>query len=200
MNATKAKKMESLTGELKLHAALLCGTLAVMWILEIADLLIFGGGLDAYGIQPRTLEGLFGILFAPFLHGGFVHLAGNSIPFLILGSLVLFHEIRDFVATTALAVLVGGLGAWLLGGPGTVHIGASGLVFGYFGYLLLRGYFRRSLGAIALSLFLAVSYGWMLWGVLPFQPGAISWQGHLFGFLGGALSAYLLRGPATPHR
>ncbi len=194
-------KTETLTGEFKLHAILLGGALAVMWILEIADLLIFGGGLDAYGIRPRSIEGLSGILLAPFLHGGFIHLAGNSIPFLIFGSLVLFHEIKDFVVTSALAILVGGLGAWLLGGAGTVHIGASGLVFGYFGYLLLRGYFRRSIGAIILSLVLAVSYGWMLFGLLPFQSGAISWQGHLFGFLGGALSAYLLRGPdAAPKR
>lgn len=197
MNATNAKRTESLTGELKLHAALLGGALLVMWILEIADLLFFGGGLDAYGIRPRTVEGLSGILFAPFLHGGLVHLAGNSIPFLVLGSLVLFHEIRDFLVTTALAALVGGLGAWLLGGADTIHIGASGLVFGYFGYLLLRGYFRRSLGAIILSVALAATYGWMLFGLLPFQPGAVSWQGHLFGFLGGALSAYLLKGPST---
>ncbi|MGH3088917.1 MAG: rhomboid family intramembrane serine protease [Rubrobacteraceae bacterium] len=194
-------KTETLTGELKLHATLLGGTLFVMWVLEIADLLLFGGGLDAYGIRPRTAEGLSGILFAPFLHGGFVHLASNSIPFLVLGSLVLFHEIKDFVVTTALAVLVGGLGAWLLGGAHTVHIGASGLVFGYFGYLLLRGYFRRSVGAVALSLVLAVFYGWMLFGLLPFQPGAVSWQGHLFGFLGGALSACLLRSSdETPRR
>jgi membrane associated rhomboid family serine protease len=176
-------KTETLTGEFKLHAILLGGALAVMWILEIADLLIFGGGLDAYGIRPRSIEGLSGILLAPFLHGGFIHLAGNSIPFLIFGSLVLFHEIKDFVVTSALAILVGGLGAWLLGGAGTVHIGASGI------------------GAIILSLVLAVSYGWMLFGLLPFQSGAISWQGHLFGFLGGALSAYLLRGPdAAPKR
>ncbi|MBA2691426.1 MAG: rhomboid family intramembrane serine protease [Rubrobacter sp.] len=201
MNATNTGRTETLSGEIKLHAAVLGGALAVMWLLEIADLLVFGGGLDAYGIRPRSVEGLSGILLAPFLHGGFIHLAGNSIPFLVFGSLVLFHEIKDFLVATALAVLVGGLGAWLLGGSETVHIGASGLVFGYFGYLLLRGYFRRSVGAIALSVILAVSYGWMLFGVLPFQPGAVSWQGHLFGFLGGALSAYLLRRPnVAPHR
>ncbi len=200
MDATKTKHTETISGELKLHAAVLGGTLAVMWVLEIADLLVFGGGLDAYGIQPRSVEGLSGILLAPFLHGGLIHLASNSIPFLIFGSLVLFHEIKDFVLTTALAALVGGLGAWLLGGADTVHIGASGLVFGYFGYLLLRGYFRRSVGAIILSVALAASYGWMLFGLLPFQPGAISWQGHLFGFLGGALSAYILKGPNVATR
>jgi membrane associated rhomboid family serine protease len=193
MNVDEPKQTETLSGELKLHTAVLGGMLAVMWILEISDLLFFGGGLDAYGIRPRSVEGLSGVLFAPLLHGGFAHLASNSIPFLVFGSLVLFHEIKDFVVTSALAVLVGGLGAWLLGGPDTVHVGASGLVFGYFGYLLLRGYFRRSLGAITLSVVLAISYGWMLFGLFPGLPG-VSWQGHLFGFLGGALSAYLLRG------
>lgn len=196
MRVTTSKQNETLKGELTLHLALLGGILAVMWAVEVADLLLFGVSLDAYGIRPRSAEGLAGILFAPFLHGGFAHLLGNSVLFVVLGSLVLFHEVRDFVLTTVLAVLVGGLGVWLFGGSGTVHVGASGVIFGYFGYLLLRGYFRRSLGAILLSLSLLVFYGWLLFGLLPFQPG-ISWLGHLFGFLGGALSAYLLRSKTT---
>jgi membrane associated rhomboid family serine protease len=196
MRVTTSKQNETLKGELTLHLALLGGILAVMWAVEVADLLLFGVSLDAYGIRPRSAEGLAGILFAPFLHGGFAHLLGNSVLFVVLGSLVLFHEVRDFVLTTVLAVLVGGLGVWLFGGSGTVHVGASGVIFGYFGYLLLRGYFRRSLGAILLSLSLLVFYGWLLFGLLPFQPG-VSWLGHLFGFLGGALSAYLLRSKTT---
>lgn len=184
--------------EIKLHAALLGGALAAMWAVEFLDLLFFGG-LEAYGIRPREVEGLSGILLAPLLHSGFGHLMSNSVPFLVLGSLVLLHEIRDFVVTTALSVLVGGFGVWLFGGLDTVHVGASGVIFGYFGYLLLRGYFRRSVGAVLLSVILAASYGWLLLGVLPLGAG-ISWQGHLFGFLGGALSAYLLKGPSDGGR
>lgn len=107
------------------------------------------------------------------------------------GSLVLLHEVRDFVVTTLLSLLTSGLGTWLLGSTGSLHIGASGVVFGYLGYLLLRGYFRRSPGSVLLSLLLVLLYGGVLWSVLPLQ-GGISWEGHFFGFLGGGLSAYLL--------
>jgi membrane associated rhomboid family serine protease len=144
-----------------------------------------------YGIQPRTLDGLRGIAIAPLLHRGFTHLASNTIPFLIFGWLTLLLSMRDFIVVTVLAMLVSGLGVWLLGAPQSVHLGASGVIFGYLGYLLVRGYFRRSVGAILLSLLLGGLYGSMLWGLLPLQAG-VSWEGHLFGFLGGVLAAYLL--------
>lgn len=180
----------------KTGAVLLGGALLAMWVLELADLLFFGGALDAYGIKPRSVDGLDGVVLSPFLHGGLAHLANNSVPFVVLGLLVFLSGLRNFVVTTLLSLFVGGFGVWLAGSPGTVHIGASGVVFGYLGYLLLRGYFSRSAGAILLSLLLVVLYGGALWGLLPLQTG-VSWTAHLFGFLGGALSAYLLhrRGP-----
>lgn len=180
----------------KLPAVLLGGALLAMWLLELADVVFFGGALDAYGIEPRSVNGLDGVVLAPLLHGGLAHLANNSVPFVVLGLLVFWGGLRSFAVTTVLSVLVSGLGVWLVGAPNTVHIGASGLVFGYFGYLLLRGYFSRSVGAILLSLLLVVVYGGALLGLLPLQTG-VSWTAHLFGFLGGALSAYLLhrRGP-----
>lgn len=184
------KSRSNLAGP-KTGAVVLGGALLVMWVLEVADLLFFGGALDAYGIRPRSADGLDGIFLSPFLHGGLVHLANNSVPFAVLGVLVLLSGLRRFVVTTLLSLLVGGLGVWLVGMPNTVHIGASGVVFGYLGYLLLRGYFSRSAGAILLSLLLVVLYGGVLWGLLPLQAG-ISWSAHLFGFLGGGLSAYLL--------
>ncbi|HEX2205732.1 MAG TPA: rhomboid family intramembrane serine protease [Longimicrobium sp.] len=186
----------SITRELKLHAVLLATLLAAMWGLEVADALVFAGGLDAYGIRPRDPDGLWGIAFAPFLHGGFEHLAGNSVPFLALGWLILLHEVRDFVVASLAALVVGGLGTWAVGAPG-VHIGASGIVFGYLGYLLMRGWYRRSLGAVLLSVGVFILYGGLLWGVLPGTVG-ISWEGHLFGFLGGALAARLLVRRAAP--
>lgn len=183
-NWTKIKR------ELKLHGWLLFLPLAVMWVLQLVNTIPFHA-LVRFGIRPRETGGLLGILFAPFLHGGFAHLMANTIPFLVLGWLILLHNVRDFVVVSLLAMLVGGFGTWLTGAPGSVHVGASGVVFGYFGFLLLRGWFRRSVWSILLSLIIGIAYGGLLFGVLPGQAG-ISWQGHLFGFLGGGLSAYLL--------
>jgi len=185
-----AAETRSMKQELKLHGWMLAVPLAVMWIVQLVNAVTLHA-LDRFGIHPRELSGLLGILFAPFLHGGFGHLMANTVPFLIFGWLILLHDVSDFVIVSLLAMLVGGLGTWLTGAPGSVHIGASGVIFGYFGFLLLRGWFRRSFGAILLSLAMGILYGGLLFGVLPGQSG-ISWQGHLFGFLGGGLSAYLL--------
>lgn len=184
--------MKALAGELKGKARLLGALIGSMWLLEIVDLLLLGGSLDAAGIRPRTEGGLSGILFAPFLHGGFAHLLANTVPLLVLGWLILLRSLRDFLWVTAVAALLGGLGVWLFGGPQTVHIGASGLVFGYLGYLLLRGYWERSVTAIVIAVTAGVLYGSALWGVLPTRQG-ISWEGHLFGLAGGGVAASVHR-------
>jgi membrane associated rhomboid family serine protease len=165
-----------------------------LWTVELVDRLVLGGALDYFGIHPRSLGGLWGILFAPFLHGSFAHLAANTVPLLVLGWLVMLRENWEFYVVTALSALVGGLGVWLLGAPNSVHIGASGVVFGLLGFLLLRGYFERSFPSVFLSLVVGFFYGGVLWGVLPGQPG-ISWEAHLFGFLGGVIAARLLARP-----
>ena len=188
--------MKTLAQEVKIRAGILLGLVAVMWLVEMADLAIFHGGLDADGIRPRTEAGLWGILFAPFLHAGFAHLLANTVPLLVLGWLVLLRSRRDFVWVTVVAALLGGLGVWLFGGPGTVHIGASGLIFGYLGYLFLRGYWERSVSAILIALVAGLLYGSALWGVLPIRRG-ISWEGHLFGFGGGAAAASVHRRRAS---
>lgn len=182
---------KALARELKTHAFILGGFIALIWILEIIDLFFLRGALNAYGIRPHTISGLRGILFAPFLHGGLGHLIANTIPFLILGWFVMLRDLSDFFVVTAITMLISGLGVWVFGSPYTVHIGASGLIFGYFGFLLLRGYFERSVLSIIISLTVGLLYGGMIWGVLPSQFG-ISWQGHLFGFIGGGLAARLL--------
>ena len=164
---------------------------AVMWLLELADVFIFKQRLNALGIRPRTTTGLWGILFMPLLHGNLAHVAANTLPFLILGWLVIMRRLGDFLAVTAVTMIVSGTGVWLFGAPNTVSIGASGLVFGYFGYLLLRGYFDRSFNSIAIAILVALFYGGMFLGVLP-QGNGISWEAHLFGFAGGALAAWLL--------
>ncbi|MFB2938888.1 rhomboid family intramembrane serine protease [Aerosakkonemataceae cyanobacterium BLCC-F154] len=180
--------------ELKAQVLILGGTVALMWIMEFFDLIVFRGGLNYFGIVPGSAIGLRGILFAPFLHGDFVHLAANTIPFVTLGWLIMLRETSDFFIVTAISMLVSGLGVWLFAPPNSIHIGASGVVFGYLGYLLFRGYFQRSPGSILLSLIVLLIYGGMIWGVLPNQMG-ISWQGHLFGFVGGAIAARLLSQP-----
>ncbi len=183
--------MRALVGEAKQQASILFGLVAVIWVVELIDLFILRRALDGFGIRPRTGDGLLGILFAPFLHGGLGHLLANSFPLLVLGWLVMLRRTADFLAVSLLVMLVSGLGTWLFGGPNTIHLGASGLIFGYLGYLLFRGYFERSLVSIVLSIVVGLLYGSALWGLLPSRPG-ISWEGHLFGFLGGGLAARLL--------
>lgn len=183
--------MRSLRQTFELQAGILVGFVVVIWGLELVDRLVFGGSLDRFGIRPRTLDGLWGILWAPLLHGGWAHLAANSVPFVVLGWLVLLRGLSAFVLVSALVVVIGGLGVWLVGAPNTVHIGASGLIFGYIGYLLARGYFERSFSSVAISIGVAVVYGSVLFGLLPGQPGT-SWEGHLFGFLGGVGCGKLL--------
>ena len=175
---------------IKEHAVLLFGLLAIMWVIEVVDLLL-PMDLDQYGIRPRSGRGLPGILLSPFLHVGFGHLLSNSLPFLLLGGLVMTGGRRQFLLLSVWVTLVGGSGVWLMGGSRTVHLGASLLIFGYLGFLLTRGIARRSIAGVLLSIGLLIGYGGMLYGVLPGQPG-ISWLGHLCGFLAGIAGAWLL--------
>ena len=162
----------------------------MLWVVEIADQLTPGATLDDNGIRPRTDEGLVGVLLAPLLHGGWPHLVSNSGLALLLFFLVLVGDPRRGLLATSIVWVVAGLGTWLVAGAGTSHIGASGLVFGWLTYLVLRGFFARRPGQIVLGIVLFLMYGSILWGVLPGQPG-ISWQGHLFGAVGGVLAARL---------
>ncbi len=162
-------------------------SVTTLWAAFTANL-VAGGALTGFGIRPRTIDGLWGILFAPFLHGSVAHLVSNTIPLVLLGGLVLLRDARHFFPVTAIAMLGAGFCAWLLGSPNSVHIGASGVVFGYFGFLMLAGWFARSAGSIALSILVTALWGGLVFGVLPGQPG-ISWQAHLGGFIGGVLAA-----------
>lgn len=186
-------EVRGIVNEVKSQVAILGGLVALMWGLEILDLFL-GGALNQFGIRPRSLIGLRGILFAPFLHGNLLHLIANTVPFVILGWFVMLRRTSDFWTVSLIVMLVAGLGTWLFAPPWTNHIGASGVVFGYLGFLLSRGYFERRIGSIVTSVVVGLLYGGMIWGVLPGQIG-ISWQGHLFGFIGGILAARLLAEP-----
>jgi len=160
----------------------------VLWGLEIVDQIVLDGSLDRFGIRPRTVRGLVGIVASPFLHGGFAHLAANTGPLVVLGALVMARGVRDFLFASVVIAVVGGLGVWLVAGSASVHIGASGVVFGYLGFLVLVGLLEKSLVGVLVSVGVGLAYGGLLWGVLPGQPG-VSWQGHLFGALAGLLAA-----------
>lgn len=184
--------------ELKTPLSIIGGFILLLWTIEIVDQLIFGGALDSYGVHPRTISGLWGIIWAPFLHGGFRHLIANTGPILILGSIVMLSRpLKDFFYVSIVVVIIGGLGAWLIGPRLSVHLGASGLIFGYFGFLLLSAYFERSCRSIAIALVVLLLYSGIIWGVLP-QGGGISWQTHLFGFIGGGTAAYWLSVKESP--
>jgi membrane associated rhomboid family serine protease len=174
-------------GELKVHGTILLCFVGILWIVACLDLFL-GGSLCQYGIVPRTQLGLRGILFAPFLHGNFEHLIANTLPLISLGWLVMLRRTSDFYWITIFAMVIGGFGTWLIGASNSVHIGASGVIFAYLGFLLSRGYFERSLVSVLASALVAFIFGGLLWGLLPDQNG-VSWEGHFFGFVGGMLAA-----------
>ena len=172
----------------KRSAIVMIGIVVVLVVVEVIDLAM-NGGLDQNGILPRRLSGLDGILWAPFLHVDFAHLIGNLIPGVVLGFLLLMSG--RFLGVTAIVWVVSGLGVWLTGPSGAVTIGASGIVFGWLTYLLVRGVFNRDVWQVLGGVVLLAVYGGILWGMLP-QGGAVSWQGHLFGAGGGVLAAWML--------
>jgi membrane associated rhomboid family serine protease len=187
--ATALVRTQNVRRRLLRQGLLLAGVVALMWLIELFDWLVLRGALDGSGIRPRTLGGLQAVVVAPFLHAGFGHLLANTIPLILLGWLVMLRRTTDFFIVFLGVALISGLAVWLLGGSNTVHLGASGAVFGLLGYLLARGYYERSIRAIGLALLAFILFGGMLWGVLPLQQG-VSWQGHLFGFVGGVAIAY----------
>ena len=164
----------------------------MIWSVGILDAAIFGGGLQAFGIIPRTEQGLVGIVATPLLHGGVHHLLANTGGVLIFGGLVMFRSERHFWTVTLVGALASGIGTWMFGRP-AIHIGASGIIFAYFGYLLFTGFFERRIGSLLLSVGVFLIWGPTLYGVLPVE-GNSSWEGHVFGLIGGILAAWFLAG------
>lgn len=162
---------------------------AAMWVGEVVDL-IPGTPFDRWGIRPRTVRGVVGIPLAPFLHEGFGHLFANTIPFLVMGGAIAAGGIGRFFRVAAIVGVVSGLGVWLFARGGTVHLGASGLVFGFLTYLVARGVIARKPTWMLGGLVVLLVYGGILWGLLP-RPG-VSWTGHVFGAVGGVIAAWVL--------
>ncbi|MFE1172159.1 rhomboid family intramembrane serine protease [Streptomyces sp. NPDC058773] len=181
-----------MTSRAKPAICLMLGWVALLWLLEGVDFAT-GGALDTFGITPREPAELADIVPAAFLHFGFGHLAANTLPLLLLGLVAALRSgVRRFLAVTLLIILASGLGVWLTAAPDSNTAGASGVVFGLFGYLLVRGFIERKPLDIGIGLVVGVLYGSILWGALPTDSG-ISWQGHLFGLIGGVLAAFAFR-------
>jgi membrane associated rhomboid family serine protease len=175
--------ISELEGSLTKNLRSIFGIVAICWITYF---LSFITPINHYGIHPRDMWGLLGIIFSPFLHGGLGHLIANSSGLLIFGAVLAFLEKKMFGIIMGIIILGGGA-TWLFARSAN-HIGASGLIFGLFGYLLSIGYFEKKPKYILVSIITLLGYGSMIFGVLPSHPG-ISWEGHLFGFLAGVASA-----------
>ncbi|MHA7277279.1 rhomboid family intramembrane serine protease [Arthrobacter sp. Hz1] len=169
---------------------------ALLWAIHLVNLLTGARLIGWLGIDPRELSGLDGVVFAPLLHAGFGHLLSNTLPLLVLGFLTFLEGTRRFAVAVAASWLASGIGVWIFGGGLT--IGASGLVFGLFAYLIVRGFYNRSFRQILLAGVLFLMYGSILWGILPSVGSNVSWQAHLFGALGGVLAALILRRRPVP--
>ena len=165
---------------------LLAVFVAAIWVLAGVDALM-DNRLAEYGIVPRTMDGLWGIPLAPFLHGGFGHVLSNTVPLLLLGGLVAARGWQTLLGVTLFVVLLGGAGVWLVARSAS-HIGASGLVFGYFGYLVARGWYDRRIVSILIAVVVIVVYGGLIFGVLP-TDSRVSWEGHLTGLIAGVIVA-----------
>jgi len=176
----------------------MAGWLVVLWVLELVDT-VTGSSLESFGVTPRDPAELPQIYTAPLLHDGWGHLIGNSLPFFLLGTLIVVSSLWRWVVSTFVSVTASGMTVWLLSPPDSVTIGASGLVFGWLTYLLTRGVFSRDARQILLAVVVFLVYGGILWGVLP-TSAHVSWQGHLGGAAGGVLAAWLLHSTSERRR
>lgn len=173
----------------------LMGLLGLIWVVQVVNLVTGYALNNWFGLIPRAFGGLDGIALMPLLHGSVGHAASNSVPLLVLGGLMTVTAQRDTVAASCVIVGLGGIGVWVFGRD-ALHVGASGLVFGWFAFLVARGIVEKRLIPLITAIGVGLVYGSLVWGVFPGQPG-VSWEAHLFGALGGIVAAIALRSPQT---
>lgn len=189
LQMTTEQVKNPMTNELRSVAAVV----ATLWIVHLVDWILIPINFNEYGLVPRTINGLLGIITMPFLHGGWGHLIGNTIPLCIL-LFLLTHSRRDYWEVLASIVVLGGLLLWCFG-RNAAHVGASGLVYGLVAFLIASGFAERKVLPILISVVVGFLYGTtLLWGVLPTAGSYVSWDGHLFGAIAGALTAYAVAG------
>ena len=184
MTGSKRGVLDKLSGDFKLIA----GGVMLLWLVGLLDWIFLD--LSAWGLLPRSFQGLAGVGLAPLIHTGPTHLIANTVPLCILGAGLLVHGRGTFFWVNCFGFLLCGLLTWLFARGGTLHVGASGLAFSYFGALLALGLFERSLKAISLSLIAFFLYSGTLWGLLPGRRASVSWEMHLFGFCSGIIAAW----------
>jgi membrane associated rhomboid family serine protease len=166
---------------------------ALCWLVFGLDTVIWHGNLARHGLLPRHLDSLTGIIWSPFLHASYQHLAANTLPLLILGGIVCARGKGEFAVITVGGILLGGIFTWLFA-RSAYHIGASGLIFCYFGYIASLAWFNRTLGTLCLSVVCILGYGGMLKGIFP-TMARISWEGHLAGLVAGVVLGALMSKP-----
>jgi membrane associated rhomboid family serine protease len=171
----------------------------LLFAIELLNTALLHGLNRVFGLRPRSPDGLLDIFTFPLLHSNLNHVLSNALPLIIFGFLVFMSGLRVFLTAIACSWLGSGLAVWLIGGRG-VTVGSSGLVFGLFAFLLVRGFFNRSWWQILLSLVLFTAYGSILFGLIPSVAGFVSWQAHLGGAVGGVFAAVLLRGRSSGRR
>jgi membrane associated rhomboid family serine protease len=180
-----------LPDNLQIRAATLGAVIGTMWFIHILDI-ILPGSATGYGIVPRTYAGLAGIPVAPLIHLNIQHLVANTIPLLILGGLVLLRGVGEFVYVVLMSTVIAGVGTWLFGAGDAHHVGASGVIFGLFGYLIVRTAYDRRVSSAIVMVVVAIAYGTAMFRSLIPASG-ISWSGHFFGLVGGFVAARLKR-------
>jgi membrane associated rhomboid family serine protease len=173
-------------------ALIMMGALgAVLWIVQIVNA-ADGYDLDRFGVKPREVDGLWGLVTMPFLHASYAHVLSNTIPLVLIGWVLMLSGIRTWATVTAIVVVGGGALTWLVGPGHTVIVGASGMVFGWLGYLLARAYFSRKLKWIIVAVLVLVFFGTLLFGLFPTLNTTVSWQAHVCGFAAGIGAGALL--------
>ncbi len=170
---------------------LMCVFTAILWAVELINL-TEDHGLDRFGIRPRAVAGLWGIATQPFLHRSAAHMGSETVPVILIGWVVMVAGLRTWAVVTAVVVLLGGLITWLIGPSGALLVGASGMVFGWMGYLLARAIFSRRIKWILVAAAVLFFYGTLLAGLLPSLHSNVSWQANLGGFVGGAVAGAAL--------
>jgi membrane associated rhomboid family serine protease len=176
------------------RALIIAAICAGMLVIHLIDI-VLGGTLKSFGIVPRHMSGLYGIVAAPWLHANFGHLFNNLVGIAIFGSLCLIDGVRRFALSSLIIMLIGGGLVWLFGRSAN-HIGASGWLFGLWSLVITQAWFDRRLRTIAISIIVVFLYGGMAYGVLPTERH-ISFEMHIFGAIAGGVAAYLFARRAT---
>jgi membrane associated rhomboid family serine protease len=193
--STPAEDDGSLASPLGRAAALNVAFLAILWLVELVNAMTGRDLTQAGGVVPRDFGSLIDILTSPFIHGNVAHLTSNALPLFSLGLIAAIPSPKRFLWMTLVVIVVGGIGIWLTSPADTVTIGASGVVFGYFSYLLLRGVVDRRPADILVSVGIAIAYGSYMWSAVGIGLTSISWQGHVSGLVGGVVAAIFVRTP-----